>query len=174
MTPLITIADIRTYCKDVSTHLDDNAVNPYIIEAQVVELRNLMGVKFFSLFMSEITEQRMIDIRDGKTYQIDEIEINYQGLKPFLAYHAYARLIQKHGMQVTRFGLVQKESEYSSNVDSKTVATHATDARTIARVYEDDFKLFMEENADTYPEWETFCKKDGPKKNKSIKISAIG
>lgn len=174
MDVLITLSDIRQYCKDVSTHLDDNAVNPYIIEAQVVELRNLLGVRFFNVFLSKIDEDRMQELLNGRTYQVDGVEINYQGLKPVIAYHAYARLVQKHAMQVTRFGLVQKESEYSSSIDAKAVATHATDARTTARVYEDDFRMFIEENKSTYPEWDARCKSDGPKSNKSIRISAIG
>src|SRR5690606_22311446 len=106
------------------------------------ELRNLLGVKFFNVFLSKIAEQRMQDLLNGKKYQVDGVEINYQGLKPVIAYHAYARLVQKHGMQITRFGLVQKDSEYSSNIDAKTVATHASDAITTARVYEDDFRMF--------------------------------
>ena len=173
MDMLITLSDIKQYCKDVASNIDDNAIRPYIIEAQVVELRALMG-RFFNVFLKDIESQRMIDLLNGRPYTVDDVEIEFAGVKPVIAYHAYSRLVQKHGMQVTRFGLVKKETEFSSNVDDKTIATHALDAKTIARVYEEDFRAFMEANGDTYPEWGKLCGTGGGKPNISIKISAIG
>lgn len=173
MEPLITISDIKTYCKDIAGNIDDNAVRPYIIEAQVVELRNLMG-RLFYVFQQDIEQERMQELLNGKAYTVNGVEIQYAGLKPVIAYHAYSRLVQKHAMQVTRFGLVKKEDQYSSNVDDKTAATHALDAKTIARVYEEDFKDFMSANASVYPEWGKLCGQGEGKANMSIKISAIG
>ena len=73
------------------------------------------------------------------------------GLKTALAYYTYARVVKNGDRNVTRFGLVQKESEYSSHTELKEKVMAYNDAFSIADRYLKECVMFLDENNEDYP-----------------------
>ena len=57
------------------------------------------------------------------------------GLKTALAYYTYARIVKNGDGNVTRYGFVQKENEYSSHIEFKEKVMAYDDAFSIADRY---------------------------------------
>ncbi len=67
------------------------------------------------------------------------------GIKTALAYYTYARIVKNGDLNVTRYGLMQKEDEYSSRPDIKEKVMAYNDAFSIADRYLKECVRFLEE-----------------------------
>lgn len=176
MEKLITLSDIQAI-RQITSNIDDvQSIDPYIIEAQNVDLRRLLGLKFFNVLMNELKQadppQRAKDILNGCTYTLEDgTEISFAGIKPLIAYYAYARAIPQLGRRVTRFGAVQKVTPFSEPVQSKDIAAMVIDAKSNAKVYEEDLLYFLRNKKDIYPE---FFRRGSDGINPAVRIHAVG
>lgn len=182
MERLITLSDIRAI-RQVSINIDDEAsINPFITGAQQIELRRILGIKFFNVFRKEIETTptppaRATALLNGKKYLVDEgtdgeVEIEFPGIKPMLAYYALARAIPNLGKRVTRFAVVKKSTQFSEQVEKDELAAMVLDMRTNAKVYEEDLLYFLRNNLTTYPEFRTNC--EAGQIQPAIRISTAG
>ena len=73
------------------------------------------------------------------------------GIKTALAYYTYARIVKNGDLNVTRYGLMQKEDEYSSRPDIKEKVMAYNDAFSIADRYLKECVRFLEEKKADYP-----------------------
>lgn len=176
MEKLITLADIQAI-RQITSNIDNvQSIDPYIIEAQNVDLRRLLGVKFFNVLMRELAQeeppQRAKNILNGCDYTLaDGTEITFAGIKPLIAYYAYARAIPQLGKRVARFGVVQKINQFAEHVDPKGISEMVLDAKSNAKVYEEDLLYFLKNNRETYPE---FFSMDSDGVRPSIEVYAVG
>ena len=176
MEKLITVEDIRAV-RQIASNIDDVAsVDPYIIEAQNVDLRKLLGIKFFNLWLKELALElvpvRASNILSGCVYEVDDIEINFPDIKPLIAYYAYARTIPNLGKRVTRFGAVKKVSNFSEHLEASEISAMIIEAKSNAKVYEEDLLYFLSNNKDIYPEFFNLPGKGSVQP--AIRITAVG
>lgn len=177
MNKLITLNDIKAI-RQITSNVDDvQSIDPYIIEAQNVDLRKLLGIKFFNVLRKELATTptpiaRSTDILNGKLYTVDDVEIEFLGIKPLIAYYAYARAIPDLGRRVSRFGVVKKTTNFSEHVEKDELSEMIIAARSNAKVYEEDLLYFLENNRTVYPEFFTSC--DVGVIQPSIRITAAG
>jgi hypothetical protein len=176
MQKLITIDDIRDV-RQVTTNIDDaTSFDPYIIEAQKIDLQRLVGIKFFNIFMREIAitptpPARATAILAGTEYELDEVPIAFEGIKPLLAYYAYARALPKLGNRVARFGVVKKVTTYSEPVEATEIADMVNDAKTNAKHHEEQLITYLKASREVYPEFFSTGKVG---MIPAIRISAVG
>ena len=158
MRTLLTIAQLKKY-RSISDYCKVDALNPFVNEAAIVELRNLLGKPLYAKVIEDISP------------------LNYPLLEPYiepvLAYYSYARWLSKQQVNVTAFGVVQKRTDFSDAVDEKTLMRLVGEAREMAKVFEKDLIEYLNENATTYPEWKQTCVKRSPNAG-AIRIGAVG
>ena len=177
MNKLITVNDIKAV-RQISSNVDNvESIDPYIIESQIVDLRKLLGVKFFNVFRKEIETtptppDRATDILNGCKYIVDDIEIEFAGIKPLIAYYAYARALPNLGKRVTRTGAVKKLNNFSDPVEKGELADMVIEAKSLAKVYEEDLLYFLNNNKETYPEFFDLPGQGSIKP--AIRISSVG
>jgi hypothetical protein len=177
MEKLITLSDIQAI-RQITSNVDDvNSIDPYITEAQNVDLRRLLGIKFFNVLRKELATTptppaRATDILNGKLYTVDEVEIEYLGIKPLIAYYAYARAITNLGKRVARFGVVKKVTSFSEHAEDKEVSAMVIEAKSNAKVYEEDLLYFLDNNKTVYPEF--FTEPCSGQIKPAIRITAVG
>ena len=155
---LITLEDINKY-RPVSLHIDPARINPYILEAQYSDLRPVLNEVFYLDFLKKVNDPTAPEypayqeLLNGKEYEHDGHLVEYPGLKPMIAYYAYARFITKNPIHATRFGMMQKTVEQSTPVDYGLIKTNVNEARSLAVIYQNNLTLFLDRNIDTYPLW---------------------
>jgi hypothetical protein len=158
MRTLLTIAQLKKY-RSISDYCKVEALNPFVNEAAIVELRNLLGKPLYNKFVEDISP------------------LNYPALEPYiepvLAYYSYARWLSKQQVNVTAFGVVQKRTDFSDAVNDKTLMRLVGEAREMAKVFEQDLIEYLNENPTTYPEWKQTCVKRSPNAG-AIRIGAVG
>ena len=158
MRQIITANDIKKY-RAISDFINPNKLNPFINEAQIIELENILGEELFLKVVEDVSP------------------LNYPELdpliEPILAYYTYSRYIPQSQVNPTAFGLVQKNTEFSTPVNDKTISRISAGPREVAKRYEEKLIKFLDENIDNYPEWKAQCNRKG-KNSGSIGYSVVG
>ena len=127
---LITSREVGEYSREISQNVDQKKIEKYIRESELLDIKKTLGDELF-LDIKANQERYKLLIEGGEYDNCGHKEC-FSGLRSALAYYTYARLVKNGDNNVTRFGLVQKESEYSSSVEFKEKLMAYNDAFSIA------------------------------------------
>jgi hypothetical protein len=158
MPNLITIEDIKEIRP--MAQLDVKRVDPYITETQENDLRPIMGDAFFYDFITNYTDAKYRELLNGKTYTKNGYSIFFPGLKPMLCYFALARITQNNAINLTSYGIVQKDMSGSQPVDQRIIGALVTELRDVANSYQSRLIDFLNYNQTTYPLFNVSSGKD--------------
>ena len=147
---LITTLEVADLSRSMSVHVDEDKIETYIRESESIDIKAALGDALY-LDVKENPEKYEL-LLDGGTYEdkCGEKKI-FMGIKTALAYYTYARIVKNGDGNVTRYGLMQKEDEYSSRPDIKEKVMAYNDAFSIADRYLKECVRFLEEKNDDYP-----------------------
>jgi hypothetical protein len=159
---LISRTDVKAV-RDFSPNIENIRIDPYIREAHELYLANFLGADLYDEIMTE---------KAGNTLTAANLALINDYLKTPLCFYAYARMIEAQPVNVTRFGVVRKETEFSENLSVGDLQKLADMARKAGAAYLDKARVFLNDNAADYPLWET----DGTQKtgNWGVNIRSIG
>lgn len=167
---LISLNDFDAF-KHISANIDEDVdLNPWILEAQLFDLKPFLGDAFYYDLVRNPTEQKYVDLLDGIAYNYGDSSIEWQGLKVLLVYYTYARYINNKNFHDTPMGMVEKTNDFSTNAGEKTIARLVSQARAGAAVFEEDLRRFLSVYSTTYTKWRPIAQNGG----KPVKITAIG
>lgn len=147
---LITTLDVSSLSRGMSVHVDEDKIETYIRESESIDIKSALGDALY-LDVKENPEKYKL-LLDGGIYEdkCGEKKI-FMGIKTALAYYTYARIVKNGDGNVTRYGFVHKEDEYSSRPDIKEKVMAYNDAFSIADRYLKECVRFLEEKKDDYP-----------------------
>jgi hypothetical protein len=145
---LISVSDIQMF-RAISDNVPDARLDPYIFEAQEMDLYELLGKDLYLKLFTEVTPQTF-----PATYFYPELKNHYAG---FLCYSAYARLLSQNQTTVTAYGVVSKKTDFSDLVPEPTLQRTIQAARGSAQEYAKRLITFLNDNSELYPEWKTCC-----------------
>lgn len=129
----------------ISDNVPADRIEPYIIEAQEVDLCGLLGTDLYNKLFEEVVPNTF-----PATYLYPELKPEYS---TYLAYMAYARFLTQNQITVTSHGVVQKKTDWSDPVSDVAMQRVISAARSTAQVYSDRLIKFLNTNVETYPEW---------------------
>lgn len=141
---LISIADIQSL-RAISDNVPADRLDPYILEAQEIDLFGLIGKDLYDKLFTEADPPTF-----PATYLYSELKAEYGA---YLAYMAYARFLTQQQVTITSHGVVTKRTDFSDSVSDTTMQRVISAARATASVYAERLIDFLNENVDTYPEW---------------------
>jgi hypothetical protein len=147
---LITTQEVSSLSRGMSIHIEESDIEQYIRESESIDIKSALGDSFF-LEVKDNPEKYSLLIDGGVYEDKNGHKKLLTGLKTALAYYTYARIVKNGDRNVTRFGLVQKDSEYSSHTEFKEKVMAYNDAFSIADRYLKECVLFLDENNDEYP-----------------------
>lgn len=133
------------------------SLDRFLEEAQNVDLEPILG----DTFLEDLQE-------DPEKVKYPEV---LKKIVPLLVYLSYARYLVSRNVVDTPFGMVQKESEFSTPVSDKTLLRMITQTREVAKYYEEKLIKFLQDNKTDYPLWRG-CH-DIPSRTGSIRITKI-
>lgn len=155
VTLLITKADFLPYV-DIPANVDaTKKLNMHIEHAQSFDLRPLLGDLFFYDLLKNSTDEKYQDLLNGKSYQVDGIEISFGGIKPVIVHFATARLVPDISFQITPSGMFSKRNELSDPVDPREISRQVKNYESLAIGYWQQAISFLNGNTETYTHWRT-------------------
>ena len=151
---LITLNDIIEICDNVSSNLrEDKLVNAEILNAQRFDLSTFLGESFYYDFIQNSTDQKYIDLLNGKEFVNCENEtVFFYGLRYVLSWRAYAKMLNRAGLHLTRTGSRRKQGQTETEpYDSEKLSQALNNANSRAIFYENNALEFLEKNKIDYP-----------------------
>jgi len=145
---LISVTDIQMF-RAISDNVPEARLDPYIFEAQEMDLYELLGKDLYLKLFTPIDPPTF-----PATYFYPELKQQYSG---FLCYSAYARLLSQNQTTITAYGVVSKKTDFSDMVPEPTLQRTIQAARASAQEYAKRLITFLNDNTETYPEWKTSC-----------------
>lgn len=146
---LITTDEVATLARSMSTHMDKKEIETYIKESENIDLRMALGDAML-LDLKEHPEKYTL-LLDGGIYEDGKGRRLLTGLKSALAYYTFARVVKNKDGQVTRFGFVNKDEEYSSRPNLKEKVMAYNDAFSVADSYMKEVVNYLKLNKEKFP-----------------------
>lgn len=113
MLPLITASDIRAV-RDLSNQIKDSKINPIISDAEISDLRPLLGDAFF--YDIKKTPANYTDLLNGSEYIVNNKTFYQFGVKRLLCELAYVRYMFDSADVSTPFGVVNKDFDNGTKI----------------------------------------------------------
>lgn len=133
---LTTIEDIKGI-RDLSQNLKDGRITPYIVEVEDAYILPAIGAALYErLDTGEETDAILMDggYYDRPTCDGTERDRCY-GIRRAVAYFAYARVLKNNQINVTAFGVTQKQSNQSNPTGEDAITDAVTEARKMGYHY---------------------------------------
>lgn len=147
---LITTEEVSKLSRDMSIHLDNSKIETYIRESENIDIKSALGDALF-LDVKEHPEKYDILLNGGEYDSECGIKRYLIGLKTALAYYTYARIVKNGDGNVSRFGFVNKESEYSSRPDIKEKVMTYNDTFNVADRYLKECVRYLNDCKNDFP-----------------------
>lgn len=150
---LITISDVQPY-RRIDPKFNTDRFNAFAMEVQRTNLRNLLEEALYLDFFNNITDQKYIDLRDGKEYVYGSNTIKYYGLIPCLVYWWLAIATREGSLFHAGYGAVQfvnnPQQNFETSKEKESIAISYTET---AQGYANDVIKYLNQNSSTYPLW---------------------
>lgn len=174
---LISQIDFKPYADINSNIVASKKLDPYILQAQLMDLRPILGEEMYWDFMADFEASPKLAkynaIYEGSVYQDRRgNNIKQEGLIPVMCYFAYSRYVLNKQANDTAYAIVNKTNDYSTPVEYKVIQGMSNNARTLANDYMRGVIRFLNHNYKDYPLWRSGCGRGNIKR--SIIISAVG
>lgn len=153
---LFTVEDIARY-RPLSKSIPKERIDPYIEEVQLIELQNVLGdALFYDLMLKFDTSgdpmySKYQDLLNGVVYVVNSVSIQCGGLVPMLCYYTLARFFRNNPINITRYGLVTKNTEESTPVEQPAVEAAIGELKSIGINYQNRVIEFLKAKATDYP-----------------------
>ncbi len=173
---LISFPDFAPFT-DICSNIDKSRkLDPYIRQAQELDLKEVLGDEFFYSLLSDFEDSPSLgtynDLMKGCIYEKNGATLRNPGLIPVLCYFTYSRYVISKPYTDTAFGMMQKKNEYSEPVSGRDLARLADSSRSIAHAYMSDVLKYLNSRNPSYPLWKNGC--SASKNKMSIKITGVG
>ena len=146
---LITSDEVPLLARGMSIHIEQEKIETYIRESEDIDIKPSIGDALF-IDIQEHSEKYDI-LMNGGVYEDRYGKHVMTGLKTALAYYAYARLVKNGDGNVTRYGYVNKDDDYSSRPDSKERVMAYNDAFSIADSYMKECLQYLKTHKNEFP-----------------------
>lgn len=149
-TYLITTDEVGTLTRGMSVYVASDKIESYIREAENMDVRPALGDALFLDIKAEPDKYQLL-LSGGEYEAKCGGKRLLVGLKSALAYYSYARLVKNGDGNVTRFGYVNKDDEYSSRPEFREKLQAYNDAFDVASRYMKECVDYLNENQDKFP-----------------------
>lgn len=145
---LSTIENIKQI-RDISQNLRDGRIQPYIKEVEDIYIVPAIGAELYEkLDKGEVTDDILLDggYYDRQTEDGETSRERCYGLRLATAYFAYARVLRNNQVNVTAFGVTQKNGMLSEASDEKNISDAVSDARKMGEHYLNSCVRYLRRN----------------------------
>lgn len=158
-TLLINQDDIKIYAP--TAELDGARIDPFILETQENNLKQVLNDAFYYDFMLRINSttdplySAYQSLLNGNTYTVNARVISFPGIKPMIVYYALARFARNNPVHITRFGVVTKTVQQSEPVQAAVLNGYINEKNSVGLNYQNQVVKFLQYNPTIYPLYNT-------------------
>jgi hypothetical protein len=163
---LVNLSEIQKH-RPISESVNERIINQFIEDAQIADLRPLLGEKFYFSIINE--PNNYADLLEEKNYEFEEVQMTSPGIKKVLSLYAYARYILNGSQTDTPFGFVTKQYQEEKQVDRAGLKESYKATQQIAAQYWGQVELYLNRNSSDYPLWRDSC----TLKNRTFRLNKI-
>lgn len=143
MEHIVTIQEIRVSGRPIGK-VDDAKLEAFLNEAEMLLVRPVIGDKLLlKLKDRESLIPELTTLIEGGSYEIGEDTRSFSGLRAAISYYVYAKNVLCGDAESTRYGMVVKDSEYSTRLSAKERQDIYHDAMEVAQLYMNDCKRYL-------------------------------
>ena len=157
MNRITTVQQVKQDTRFLSSKIEDKRIAILIEEAEQMYIKQQIGESLYVDILKYLNDTDQIPLLhyqlllDGGVYEDQGGQHHFVGLVQTLNYYVYAKLVRHQNYTLTRAGMVVKESEYSSPLDSKERMLLEKDTLAIADCYRNDCLSYLEANKQLFP-----------------------
>ena len=130
---IASINDIKNI-RPIADNIPNNRITVYLKEAENLYVIPAFGASLFKNISDN--QENFVTLLEGGFYDNDKHY--FEGLRKSIAYIAYSKMILNQDFNVTAFGTMFKNSEYSEHSNEKTLLRISNDALAIGLRYLDE------------------------------------
>ena len=147
MDHLITPSEVTQYGRPISAKTDNDKLNAYIIEAEQMNIKPVLGDDLFlSILEKGEDDEKVAMLLKGGSYQSECKIYTFVGLKAAMSYYVYAKYLMVGDFNATRFGVMMKEDSFSSHISSADRSNAYSDTLEVANCYLQDCVSYCKRN----------------------------
>lgn len=134
---LITPNEAKTLGRPITGKLEEDKLNAFITEVEQMNIKPVLGDKLFIDILEKGEENEVYKmLLNGGSYTDSNNNISsFTGLKSTIAYFVYAQNLMSGDLNVTRYGTVFKDDDYSSRISSKERSDAYNNTLEVANYY---------------------------------------
>ena len=152
MDNILTPEEIKNY-KDIGNKIDEKKINPIIEQAQIVELKDVLGDRFYFDVLANKDNDQYQDLLNGSSFIYNGVTYFHDGIKALLADYFMAKYILQINTNITPFGATNKTSNDSEIADRNSLKDIATQQLQLAGARWEIIKLYLDVNYQQFPNW---------------------
>lgn len=147
--PIIEPHEVNDLARPCSA--DESVIIRIIEETELLDIKPKLGDKLFLRLTTDVEFARLLE--GGEYTDIDGETRVFAGLKRAVAYYAWARLVKTSVNNLTRFGYVVKNDDYSHQSEYKERQVAYNDAFSVADGYMKECLAYIQANPDIFSEY---------------------
>jgi hypothetical protein len=165
MNTILNTTQLMSLFPQITIHIDMGRVQRFIEEAEFEHVKEKLSDSLYIDLLAYVASTdktgfpaeyaTLLDggIFDEKTSCCGDGSIRkriFKGLYAAIGYYTFSKLIIKNDSNVSRFGYVEKNDEYSTNIEYKIKVHDKRENQRIADIYMADCIAYIESNRDRF------------------------
>jgi hypothetical protein len=172
MNKIITATEIKNF-KDIGNKIDENKINPIIEQAQLTELKDVLGSEFYFDVLNNLTNPEYADLLSGSSFTYNEITYNQDGLKALVADYFMAKYVIQINTNITPFGATVKQTTDGIPTDRNSLKDISTMQMQLAGSRWEQIKMYLDNNTTKFPKWNSCTATSSPSGERIMRFRII-
>lgn len=137
---LINPSEVIVSGRPMGNNINEDRLLAYITEVEMMNIKPVLGDNLFHQLLRSVDEPNDIitKLMSGGSYEYDGKVYYFAGLKSTISYYVFAKNVMVGDFQPTRYGIVLKESDYSSHISTAERSACYNDTIEVANAYLQD------------------------------------
>jgi hypothetical protein len=172
MNRIVTANEIKNY-KDIGNKIDENKINPIIDQAQLTEVKDMLGSDFYFDVLNNLNAPEYQDLLSGSTFIFNGITYYQDGLKALTADYFMSKYVMQINTNITPFGATTKQNNDSVPTERNSLKDLSTMHLQMAGSRWESIKLYLDENRTIFTKWKSNFGTSSPSNERIMRIRKI-
>jgi hypothetical protein len=152
MNNILTATEIKNY-KDIGNKIDENKINGIIEQAQLIDIKALLGDRFYFDVINNLNNPIYQPLLDGCSFTYFDISYTHDGIKALLSDYFMSKYALSINTNFTPFGATTKAPQDGEIADRNSLKDISTQQTQLAGARWEIIRLYLMANTLTFPEW---------------------
>ncbi|QIH37885.1 hypothetical protein G7A72_03300 [Flavobacterium sp. Sr18] len=153
MNNILTSTEIKNY-KDIGNKIDESKINPIIEQAQLTELKSVLGDRFYFDLLNNLATTKYQPLLDGCSFTYCGITYQHDGIKALLSDYFMSKYVLQVNTNFTPFGATNKVPQDGEIADRNSLKDIATQQLQLAGARWEIIKMYLNASTLIFPEWQ--------------------